>query len=174
MAAKKKNKKTKKTKAVNNNTKIVQEITNELFSLLGTESVPEITEDKENDAVLVNIKTGSEAGLLIGNRGETLNSIQTIIGMIYRKKTGEWKRILVNVADWREKQKDRLTQLALQTAQRVKASVEPQTLYNLSPSQRRIIHIELAKDDEVETESLGENQDRYIVVAPKKKSKKSK
>lgn len=149
----------------------VKKITKELFSLIGTKSSVEVSEDKENEAILVDVKSDDEAGLLIGNRGETLNSIQTVIGMIYRKTTGEWKRILVNVADWREKQQDRLTQLATQTAQRVKESGQPQSLYNLSASQRRVIHMTLVDDKELKTESQGEDQDRYIVVSLKSEEK---
>src|SRR4030066_2068851 len=139
----------KKNKQNKQNIEIVEKITNELFSLLQIKAKFEVKPDEENDAILLQINTQDEAGLLIGTRGETLNSIQTIIGMIFRKRTGEWKRILVNVADWREKQTDRLTQLATQTAERVKSSQQPQPLYNLTPSQRRVVHLVLASDKEV-------------------------
>ena len=157
----------KKNKQNKQNIEIVEKITNELFSLLQIKAKFEVKLDEENDAILLQINTQDEAGLLIGTRGETLNSIQTIIGMIFRKRTGEWKRILVNVADWREKQTDRLTQLATQTAERVKSSQQPQPLYNLTPSQRRVVHLVLASDKEVETESKGEGKERYLIIKPK-------
>ena len=157
----------KKNKQNKQNIEIVEKITNELFSLLQIKAKFEVKPDDENDAILLQINTQDEAGLLIGTRGETLNSIQTIIGMIFRKRTGEWKRILVNVADWREKQTDRLTQLATQTAERVKSSQQPQPLYNLTPSQRRVVHLVLASDKEVETESKGEGKERYLIIKPK-------
>ncbi|OGM10818.1 hypothetical protein A2Z22_02950 [Candidatus Woesebacteria bacterium RBG_16_34_12] len=157
----------KKNKQNKQNIEIVEKITNELFSLLQIKAKFEVKPDEENDAILLQINTQDEAGLLIGTRGETLNSIQTIIGMIFRKRTGEWKRILVNVADWREKQTDRLTQLATQTAERVKSSQQPQPLYNLTPSQRRVVHLVLASDKEVETESKGEGKERYLIIKPK-------
>ena len=172
MAAKKKSKKETAKKRAKKEVKIVEEIADSLFSLLKVKASLAVSEDKENDAILINITSDDAAGLLIGNRGETLNSIQIIIGMIYRKQTGEWKRILVDVANWREKQKDRLTQLAQQTAERVKSSGQPQPLYNLSASQRRVIHLTLAKDKEIKTESVGEEQDRYLVIAPKGSGKK--
>ena len=50
--------------------------------------------------------------------GETINSLQTIISLIYRQKTGDWKRIVVNIGDWREKQEERLKSLAEQTSAR--------------------------------------------------------
>ena len=98
-----------------------------------------------------------------------LNSIQIILGMMYRQKTGEWKRILVNVADWREKEQVRLENLAEVTAQRVIETGEPQSLYNLTSAQRRIVHLTLSENKRIETESLGEGKDRYLIVNPKKK-----
>lgn len=172
MAVKKmKNKKeNQKEKAVvNDDLLLVKEITTKLFKLMGIKSKPEISEDKENEAILVDIKTDEEAGLLIGNRGETIDSIQSILGMIFRQKTTQWKRIIVNVADWREKQKNRLSELANQVAERARMSGEPQPLYNLNPGQRREIHLALSEEKDIETESLGEGKERYLVVKPKEK-----
>lgn len=171
MAAKKKSKKETKENKGKEEVKEVQEIADSLFSLLKVKASVSVSEDKENDAILVNIDSEDAAGLLIGNRGETLNSIQTVIGMIYGKQKGEWKRILVDVADWREKQKARLTQLAEQTAEKVKSSGQPQPLYNLSAAQRRLVHLSLVEDGEIKTESVGEGRDRYLVIAPKNSEK---
>ncbi|MCH7640578.1 KH domain-containing protein [Patescibacteria group bacterium] len=166
MAVKKKETKKKKTKKVGN-VKRVQEIADELLSLMGTKAVSEVSEDKEAEAIVVDLKTEEETGLLIGSRGETLNSIQAIIGMIYRQRTGEWQRIVVNVADWRERQTERLRELALQAAQRARETGDPQTLYNLTPAQRRTIHLVLEEEDDIETESEGEGSGRYLIVSPK-------
>jgi len=166
MAAKKKETKEKKTKKVDK-VKLVQEIADELLSLMGTKAVSEVSEDKEAEALVVDLKTEEETGLLIGSRGETLNSIQAIIGMIYRQRTGEWQRIVVNVADWRERQAERLRELALQAAQRARETGDPQTLYNLTPAQRRTIHLVLEEEEDIETESEGEGSGRYLIVSPK-------
>lgn len=147
--------------------KVVKEMTEELLALMGVEGEVEAEEDKENEAVSVDIQADDEAGLLIGNRGRTLNSIQALLGMIYRQKFGEWQRILVNVDDWREKEEDRLSNLALQTAERAKSTGEEQALYNLTPAQRRVVHLTLADDKEVQTESKGEGKERYLLVSPK-------
>ena len=175
MAAKKKETKKKKAKKVDkaklvnkiDKVKLVQEIADELLSLMGTKAVSEVSEDKEADALVVDLKTEEETGLLIGSRGETLNSIQAIIGMIYRQRMGEWQRIVVNIADWRERQTERLHELALQAAQRARETGDPQTLYNLTPAQRRIIHLVLADEKDIETESEGEGRGRYLIISPK-------
>lgn len=148
--------------------KEVEAIVKELFSHLNLNSKMQVSEDKDNEAILVDIDSENESGLLIGARGETLNSIQTIIGMIYRKNTGDWQRIIVNVADWREKQNERLEQLATQAAQRAKETGEDQNLYNLNSSERRIIHMTLAEDKEIETESVGEGRERFLKIKTKK------
>lgn len=146
----------------------VQKDASKLLVLMGTKAKAVVTQDKENDILLVNITTEEEAGLLIGHHGETLNSLQTVLGLTFRQKTGEWKRILVNVGDWREKQEEYLKEMAGATAERAKQTGEPQNLYNLSAAQRRVIHLALSEDREVETESLGEGDERYLVIKPKK------
>lgn len=152
------NKKTKKE------TILAKKVTEKLIKLMDVEAVVKISEDTENDALVAEIETQKEAGLIIGSRGRTLNSLQIILGMIYRKESGNWKRIIVDVSGWRDKEKERLVNLATLTAQRAKETGEPQYLYNLSPSQRRIIHLYLTENLEVKTESQGEGKERFLVV----------
>jgi len=146
--------------------KIVQSYASELLSLMGTKAEVEVYEDKENEAIKVDIKSEEELGLIIGKRGETLLSIQSVLGMMVRQKLDEWVRIVVNVGDWREKEEQYLENLAMQTAERTKDTGEAQELYNLTSSQRRIVHMVLSEVDGVKTESLGEGKGRYLVVKP--------
>lgn len=138
-----------------------------LLSLMGSKAEFEIKEEGEN--ITIDIDAKDETGLLIGRHGETINSIQTILGLIAFQKTGEWKRVLVNVGDWREKQEEKLQELAEQASLRAVETGEPQAIYSLTPGQRRIIHLFLSENKDVETESLGEGEDRYLLVKPKKK-----
>ncbi len=153
------------TKAKDNQ-KELEEIAKELFSLMGTKANLEVSWDGENEAFTVNVEASDETGLLIGRKGETLSSIQTVLGIMLKQKTGEWMRVLVNVGNYREKEEDYLRNLADSTAQRAKETGEPQSLYNLKPGQRRIIHLFLSEDKEIKTESVGEGIDRYLVVTP--------
>lgn len=148
---------------------LVKDLAEELLSLMGTKVKIEVNEDKENEAITVDIDAPEEAGLLIGHRGETLLSIQSALGMMVRQETDEWVRIIANIGDWREKQESQLNDLAAQAADRAKETGEPQPLYNLNAGQRRTIHVFLAKEKDIETESVGEGEDRYLVVNPKKK-----
>lgn len=156
MAAKKKN-----------TQEVIKTLAEKLLTLMGTNSKVEVSEDQENEVFIVNIDAKEETGLLIGRRGETLLSLQTVLGIMVRQTLGEGSRVVVNVGDWREKEEERLRELAISAAQRAKETGEPQPLYNLLPSQRRVVHLTLSEDSEVETESLGEGVDRYLVVKPK-------
>jgi spoIIIJ-associated protein len=156
------------------NEKILKELADELLSLMGTKATAEVSGDKENECYLVNINGGDETGLLIGKKGETLLSLQTILGIMLKQRTGEWERVTVNVGDYLEKEEEYLKNLALNTASRAKETGEPQSLYNLKPAQRRIIHMVLAEDKEVTTESLGEGEERYLVVKASDEEKSSK
>src|SRR3989344_4765864 len=147
---------------------ILESLAKNLFKLIGVKSTPEVSEDVENDGLTVNIRGEGESGLLIGSRGKTLESLQIILGLMLRQVTDDWKRVIVNVSDYREKEEERLRSLAIQTAQKAKAQGEPQFLYNLSPSQRRIVHMVLSEDGSVTTESQGEGKDRFLIISPKK------
>ena len=148
-------------------TKTLKNLVDELFSLMGVSVNVDVSYDEGNEAFIVNIDGKDETGLLIGRKGETLSSIQTVLATIFKVKTGEWSRVLVNVGDYREKEEDHLKNLAESAASRAKETGEPQPLYNLKPGQRRIIHLYLANDKEIETESIGEDAERYLLIKPK-------
>lgn len=161
--------KTKVNKVNKEMQKIAKEEAEKLFELLGSKASVEVSLDEENQAVSVNVMTEEEAGLLIGRHGDTLNSIQSVLGMIVSRKAGEWVRVIVNIGDWRQKQESHLVELANTSAQRAKQTGEDQPLYNLTAAERRIVHMTLSSDKEVETESLGEGDERYLVVRAKNK-----
>lgn len=147
------------------NLKAVEKAAKDLLELIGSAASIEVAEDKENEAILVNLESSEETGLLIGRHGETILSIQTILGMIVKQKTGEWVRIIVNVGDWREKEESHLKELALQAANRAKETGEAQYLYNLTSAQRRVVHMFLAEDVEIKTESQGEGKERFLAIS---------
>ena len=157
------NKKVSKDKLIK-----IEEFATKLLSLMGSQAKVNVSLDGDKQTVLVNLETDEETGLLIGRQGETLQAIQTILGMMARSDFDEWVRITVNVGDYQEKQESRLKELASQTAQRANETKEPQYLYNLTPNQRRIVHLTLSEDKELETESQGEGVERFLIVRLKK------
>jgi spoIIIJ-associated protein len=146
----------------------LKKIVGELLSLMSTQAKADVSYDKETESFIVNLDAGEETGLLIGKKGETLLSLQTVLGLIFKQTVGEWKRIVLNVGDYREKEEDYLKNLATSTAERARETGEPQNLYNLKPWQRRIVHMALAENGDITTESEGEGEDRFLIVKPKK------
>lgn len=147
--------------------KVLQEVTDKLLELMATKAKAEVSYDKENENFVVNIDAGDETGLLIGKKGETLLSIQTVLAVLLKQKTGEWNRVVANVGDYREKEESYLKDLAASTAQRAIETKEPQSLYNLKAWQRRVVHMALAENKDIVTESQGEGEDRFLVIKPK-------
>ena len=153
------------TKKIDNK-KILTELSEELLKLTGVSVEVEINE-LEEDSYEVNLKTEGETGLLIGFRGENINAIQTVLTLMFKGKTGNWVRVLVNTGDYRQKQEDKLKDLADQTIDRVVETKNPQPIYNLTAGQRRIVHMYIADKKEVESVSEGEGDERYLIVKPK-------
>jgi spoIIIJ-associated protein len=147
----------------------IQSLLNELFKLIGIDVEVNVTPSQEGEETIykVELDPGSSSGLLIGSHGMTLSSIQSFVTIALKQQTGDWVKVSVDISGWSEKQNTRLAELAQQTAERAKQTKEEQKLYNLNPQARRIIHMTLAEDKEIETTSEGEGQDRYLIVRPK-------
>lgn len=150
------------------NTDTLKNTAEKLLSLMSVSAKIEVTYDKKDEVFVVDIDAGETTGLLIGKRGETLLSIQNILGVLYKQETGEWVKIVVNVGDYRQKEEEYLKSLAENTAQRAVETGNPQNLYNLKAWQRRVIHMFLTDNKDVATTSEGEGEDRYLIVSPKK------
>lgn len=142
----------------------VKTITEDFLTRLGIEGTVEVNTD-ETDAYRIHIST-EETGIIIGYHGKTLESFQMILSMIISKQLGAVKAY-VNVNDYREKREESLMYLAQRAAERVLETGRPVELTNLSPAERRVVHLTLSGDDRVETESEGEGNRRLLVVKPK-------
>ena len=146
--------------------KIVEKEAKKLLALLKVKAELAVSEDKENEAIAVQLTT-DEPGILIGYHGETLSSFQLILSLIVNQKLEAWTRILVNVNDYRQKREESLKMIALNAAQKVKFSGEDVVLTNLSPAERRIIHLSLADHPDVTSVSEGQGTERRLVVKPR-------
>ena len=143
----------------------VRAITEDLLKRL--EVVGSVAVDMdETGAYQVHIET-EETGLLIGYHGRTLESFQIMLGIIVSKKLETWVKAYVNVGDYREKREETLMHIAQRAAERAISFGHPVELPNLSPSERRVIHLTLGGDERVMTESVGEGMNRTLVVKPR-------
>ncbi len=112
-------------------------------------------------------------GVLIGHRGETLDSIQYLTSLVVNRnrKTEGYTRITINTEDYREKREETLVKLAKRVAQQVKATGKARILEPMNPYERRILHSALQSNPFVATHSEGEEPNRRVVVTPKRKNR---
>jgi spoIIIJ-associated protein len=110
---------------------------------------------------------GEDAGLLIGRRGETLKSLQFLVKFIASRKLDTRANLMVDVEGYQDRRYQSLQNLAERVAQRVERSGRPIALEPMPPNERRVVHMALAKNSAVETESRGTGDRRQVVVRPK-------
>ena len=111
---------------------------------------------------------GDDLGLLIGRRGETLAALQYLLNLMVGRKLTEHSTFTVDVEGYRRRRETQLNSLARRMADQVRRSRRPVTLEPMPPNERRIVHLTLANDAEVETSSLGEGENRKVSISLKR------
>ncbi|MBL01676.1 MAG: hypothetical protein CL774_04205 [Chloroflexi bacterium] len=148
----------------------VEQLSSELLdyflSSIGVVADTYIREDSNNSRVSFEIE-GEDSALLIGKRGETLQSIQFLVRMITSKQLGRKSNIQIDIEDYRRRRVRTLRNIAKNLAREVINSGEERTLEPMSAVDRRIIHVTLSKNPKILTESEGKGRDRFVVVKPK-------
>ncbi len=125
----------------------------------------EIEVKEEDEIYYINIKSEKEASVIIGRHGETIRSIQKLLEVVLYKKLNQSIEILVNVNDFREKQKEKLEILADEYADKVRDNQQSITIKNLSSYERKIIHEYITKNHpDLKSYSIGEGKDRKLVI----------
>ena len=111
---------------------------------------------------------GDDMGVLIGRRGQTLDSLQYLVSLIVNKGTAEYVRVKVDTENYRSRRKDTLENLAKNMAFKVKRTRRPVSLEPMNPYERRIIHSALQNDRYVTTHSEGDEPFRKVIITLKK------
>ena len=125
----------------------------------------EILLDYEEEESVINIELkGADMGLLIGKRGQTLDSIQYLTSLVANKNREKYVKIKLDTENYRERRKETIENLAKNIASKVKKTRKPAYLEPMNPYERRIIHSTLQNDKYVETYSEGEEPYRKVVV----------
>ncbi len=117
--------------------------------------------------VRINI-VGKDMGLLIGRRGETLNALQFILGLIVNRKIEEKVRITLDVEGYRKKREESLEALALKLSEKVKKTKRNIVMRPMSSQERRIVHTTLQEDPQIITFSTGEEPNRKVIISLRK------
>ena len=108
--------------------------------------------------------SGDDMGVLIGKRGQTLDSLQYLTSLVVNKGTSEYIRVKVDTEDYRKRRKETLENLAKNLAYKVKRTKKPVSLEPMNPYERRVIHSALQNDKYVSTHSEGEEPYRKVVI----------
>ncbi len=144
--------------------KVIKETVEELFSKVGIDGGFDLNETEEE--IELTLKT-EDSGIVIGYHGETLEALQLVISLMLAKKTGEFKRVSIEVGDYKKNRSEWLKNLAMDTKRKVLEQGREIQLTELKSWERRVVHLILQDDQEVSTESMGEGRDRVLVVKPK-------
>jgi len=124
----------------------------------------EIETTVEGEDVRIEIRCGDDYGAVIGRRGETLDAIQYLTRLIINKGSEEYKRVSINVGNYREKREQTLRELAKRTAGKVKKYGRSLSLDPMNPYERRIIHTTIQEIEGVSSHSVGSESNRRVIV----------
>ena len=147
--------------------KICEKFLQEVLQAMGMGEVTIVSSIDEEGALAIEM-SGDNMGILIGKRGQTLDSLQYLTNRVANKSQDGYVRVKLDTEDYRKRRKQTLENLAKNIAYKVKRSRKPISLEPMNPYERRIIHSALQADDRVSTHSEGEEPYRHVVVTLKR------
>lgn len=139
----------------------------EVFDAMEMEVIVDAKYDDDEKALDVDMR-GEEIGILIGKRGQTLDSLQYLVSLVVNRGQADYIRVKLDTENYRQRRKETLENLAKNIAYKVKRTKRPVSLEPMNPYERRIIHSALQNDRYVTTHSEGEEPFRRVVVSLKK------
>ncbi len=145
----------------------VRDFLSQVFAAMQMEVEILVKVDEEEKMIDVELK-GAEMGLLIGKRGQTLDSLQYLTNLAVNKNSENYYKVKVDTEDYRKRRKETLENLAKNIAYKVKRTKRPVSLEPMNPFERRVIHSALQNDRYVTTHSEGEEPFRHVVVTLKR------
>lgn len=140
---------------------VVTEILDTLLELLGVTGKVEILSDEI--PLDLDIK-GDDLGILIGRRGQTLASLEYITKLMVVGRLKTWIPLTVDVDGYKKRRRDSLQRLALYLAEQVKSRDRAITMEPMPADERRIVHLTLADNPDITTQSMGEGENRKVVI----------
>lgn len=140
---------------------------NDVFQAMNMEVVIDIKYNEEEKSMDIEL-SGNEMGVLIGKRGQTLDSLQYLVSLVVNKESEEYIHVKVDTENYRQRRKETLENLAKNIAYKVKRTKRSVYLEPMNPYERRIIHSALQNDKYVTTHSEGEEPFRRVVVTLKR------
>ena len=148
-------------------TDLAKEFLNSVFEAMNMVVVIEVNYD-ENEKTMDIELSGDEMGVLIGKRGQTLDSLQYLVSLVVNKDMDDYIRVKVDTENYRQRRKETLENLAKNISFKVKRTKRAVSLEPMNPYERRIIHSALQNDKYVTTHSEGNEPFRHVVVTIKR------
>ncbi len=136
----------------------------DVFAKMNINVALDVEEDEESVMIKIN---GKDIGIIIGRRGETLDSLQYLTSLVVNKNRENYQRVVLDVENYRQKREDTLISLANRLAERVVKYKKNITLEPMNPYERRVIHSSLQNHRYVETYSVGDEPNRKVVITLK-------
>jgi len=142
------------------------------FTVTVEKAKPIVTEQEgEESSITFNIKGDDDVGMLIGRHGQTIASLQYLIRLMVSRRIDNPPAIIIDVDGYKQRRYESLKNTAKKLAEQVKNRKTPFTLEPMPAFERRIIHLTLANDPYVTTQSIGEGETRKVVIMPKNMGK---
>jgi spoIIIJ-associated protein len=139
-----------------------KEILEEILGLMGFEAAVE--QKIVGEKVILSIEAGEDSSILIGKRGKNLNGLQYIVNRIGGKRDQDSRPVMIDIEGYRQRRKDSLEAMARRLAAKVKSSRKETETEPLSASDRRLIHMALKEDREVQTQSSGDGPYKNVII----------
>ena len=146
---------------------VIRDFLDSVFKAMEMDVEVLISKDENAKVFEVELK-GDDMGVLIGKRGQTLDSLQYLVNLAANKQSEEYVKVKLDTEDYRKRRKETLENLAKNIAYKVKRSKKPVSLEPMNPFERRVIHSALQNDKFVTTHSEGEEPYRHVVVTLKR------
>lgn len=153
--------------------KLIEETTKELLAEMGFQATIYVatsastSEEEVSEETPISVELQlADSKYLIGKYGVNLSALQHILRILIRKKTDERINFNVDVNNYREEQKQAIVALATEMGEKVRTEKKSFMLRPMNAYERRIVHVELAKMEGILTESIGEGEDRKIIIKP--------
>ena len=144
-----------------------EEFINSMLSAMNVKASLDTSFNHETNELNI-ILSGDDMGVLIGKRGQTLDSMQYLVSLVINKKHDGYIRVKLDTENYRERRKEKLENLAKSIARKVSKTHRAVSLEPMNPYERRIIHSVLQSDRYVITDSEGEDPYRHVIIKPKR------
>jgi len=143
--------------------KEARSLATELLEIIGVKA--DVETEASEELIKIDIQ-GDDLGLLIGYRGENIESLQLLLGLILNKRLGltQWRPVLVDVGGWRKQKEESLKELVETELEKMNTGLPSVDLPPMPPAQRRVVHVAVSEKEGYTSESVGEGSERHIVI----------